>query len=108
MFASCDKLKDVDLSNLDLSSIEQMGEVEENGTTTYGMFYNCKKISIELTITNVNNTNVENYKGVFDGAATTGNSEIIINYTSETKDFVESLLNNSNDYSNITTNLIYV
>ncbi len=89
MFENCYELVNVDLSGLNTSNISDM----------HFMFRSCKKIKTTITIRISNTTN---YSGVFlEDAASAEGGEIILNYTTETEDIVDKMIETKSEKSNV-------
>ncbi len=88
LFEGCPNLVNVDVSTLNTSNIRDM----------HIMFYNCQKIKTSITI---KNPNTYSYSGTFNNAATANGAEIIVNYTSETNDLVDKIINTKSENSNV-------
>ena len=90
MFAYCNNLGNLDLSKFDTTKLTSMNE----------MFYNCFKINTKLAIRN-KSMSVTTYSTIFDGAARDTGSKIVLDYTSETSDIVDKLLQRVSSNSNV-------
>ena len=88
MFYFCIKLKSLNLSSFDTSKVTNM----------YSMFYNCSNLTTVITI---KNSNVSNYSGMFDSAATEAGAQITVNYTSATSDLVDQMIATKASTSNV-------
>ena len=64
----------------------------------FQMFADCVKVKTSITI---KNTETSNYSGMFSGAATGSGAEIIVNYTTETLDLVDEMINTKSEKSNV-------
>lgn len=89
MFSGCRSIHDLNINNFDLSNIENMTK----------MFNWCSNLNIEITIKSINKNT--QYDKMFWCAATTNNSKIIVNYTIETEDFVDSIIATKASHSNV-------
>lgn len=87
MFDGCSDLISLDLSNFDTSNVADMSQ----------MFYYCGKLTTEITIRNTATT----YGMLFECAATDNDAEIIVNYTSATKDLVSDMIATKSSDSNV-------
>ena len=94
MFDSCSSLEKLDISNFNTSKVESYYKYSA------GMFKGCTKLQTEITIMNSNVTE-ENYKGMFNDAATDSNAKIIVNYTSETESLVDRMIATKSSNSNV-------
>ena len=94
MFSWCSSLEKLNLSNFDTSKVEIYYKYSN------GIFENCTKLQTEITIMNPNVTE-ENYKNMFDRAATDPNAKIIVNYTSETETLVDNMIKTKSPNSNV-------
>ena len=80
MFCNCNNLTDIDLSGFNTSQVTDIGQ----------MLQGCSKIKTSITIMN---GNMSEYKMTFFGAATDSEAQIIVNYTSETEELVDNIIN---------------
>ena len=78
MFCGCESLTNLDLSGFDTSKVVSMD----------GMLMSCPKLNASITIRNV----VTSYKEMFNYSATDGDAEIIVNYTDETSELVDKMI----------------
>ncbi len=88
MFSGCSSLASLDVSNFDTSGVIYMGN----------MFNSCRKIKTSITIKNPETTS---YSNMFINAATENGAEIKVNYTSETLDLVNDMINTKSEKSNV-------
>ncbi len=89
MFNGCSSLISLDLGNhFDTTSVISMSS----------MFSGCNKLKTNITIKNVETSS---YMGMFSSAATEKGAEIIVNYTSETSDLVDKMLETKSEKSNV-------
>ena len=94
MFHGCSSLEKLNLSNFDTSKVEIYYQYSNS------IFQGCTKLQTEITIMNPNVTE-ENYKNMFDRAATDPNAEIVVNYTSETETLVDNMIATKSSNSNV-------
>ena len=99
MFDHCSSLEKLNLSNFNTSKVEIYNK---NG---YSIFQECTKLQTEITIMNPNVTE-ENYKNMFDRAATDPNAKIIVNYTSETETLVDNMIKTKSSNSNVVKGIL--
>ena len=99
MFRTCSSLEKLNLSNFDTSKVEIYYKYYT------GIFEGCKKLQTEITIMNPNVTE-ENYKIMFNGAATDPNAKIIVNYTSETETLVDNMIKTKSSNSNVVKGIL--
>ena len=107
--------KTLNLSNFDTSNVTNMQNMFsviylDEGTLDLGYFdtTNVNDMSgmfsgiglINTTIT-IRNKNEVNYEGIFSDAAVEEGSRIVVNYTNQTIDLVESMLATKTDISNV-------
>ncbi len=88
MFDGCSSLTSLDISNFDTSNVTAMG----------GLFDGCYKLKTNITIKNAE-TNV--YEKIFTYAATEEGAEITVNYTTETSDLVDKMIETKSPNSNV-------
>ena len=99
MFESCSSLEKLNLSNFDTSKVEIYYQYSNS------IFQLCRKLQTEITIMNPNVTE-ENYKNMFDRAATDPNAKIIVNYTSETETLVDNMIKTKSSNSNVVKGIL--
>ncbi len=89
MFYGCSSLVNLNLgSNFDTSQVTDM----EN------MFRDCKKINTNITIKNIGMTS---YSGIFWNSAVNEGAQIIVNYTKETAELIDDVINTRSNNSNV-------
>ena len=114
MFSGCSALTSLDLSNFDTSNVEYMSFMfsrcssltslnlsnfnTSNVTDMNNMFSYCPKVITEITI---ENPNISEYVNMFFLAASTSGSQIIVNYTAETLNIVENMINTTTALFNV-------
>ena len=86
MFASCESLRDVNLENLETKNVKNMN----------CMFYVCKNIKATLNIEG----DVETYASMLNSCATEEGSKLVLNYTKDSKETVEKMLETKSDSAN--------
>ena len=94
MFNGCSSLEKLDISNFNTSKVESYYKYSA------GMFQRCTKLQTEITIMNSNVTE-ENYKGMFERAATDPNAKIVVNYISDASDLVDKMIATKSYNSNV-------
>ena len=99
MFYDCSSLEKLNLSNFDTSKVEIYYQYSNS------IFQLCLKLQTEITIMNPNVTE-ENYKNMFDRAATDPNAKIIVNYTSETETLVDNMIKTKSSNSNVVKGIL--
>ena len=99
MFESCSSLEKLNLSNFNTSKVEIYYQYSNS------IFQLCRKLQTEITIMNPNVTE-ENYKNMFDRAATDPNTKIIVNYTSETETLVDNMIKTKSSNSNVVKGIL--
>ena len=99
MFESCSSLEKLNLSNFNTSKVEIYYQYSNS------IFQLCRKLQTEITIMNPNVTE-ENYKNMFDRAATDPNAKIIVNYTSETETLVDNMIKTKSSNSNVVKGIL--
>ena len=99
MFYDCSSLKKLNLSNFDTSKVEIYYQYSNS------IFQLCLKLQTEITIMNPNVTE-ENYKNMFDRAATDPNAKIIVNYTAETETLVDNMIKTKSSNSNVVKGIL--
>ena len=87
MFASCESLRDVNLENLETKKVENMN----------GMFYVCRNLNATLNI----DGEVSSYAGMLDHCAVEDGSKLVLNYTKDSKETVEKMLETKSDSANV-------
>jgi len=87
LFFGLHEVTDMDLNNFDISNVNN----------AYRMFYQCKKLTATINITN----NIENYSNMFSDAAIVSPAKITLNYTSETSSLVDKIIASKPENSNI-------
>ncbi len=113
-FDSCINLVSIDVSNFDTSKVRDMhgmfarcsklisiGGINLNrsqGARLASMFVNCSRLKVTIS---VNSVNYIPYDNMFTNAATEEGSEIIVNYTQETSDLVDKMIETKSDNSNV-------
>ncbi|MBO5138316.1 MAG: BspA family leucine-rich repeat surface protein, partial [Bacilli bacterium] len=88
MFGGCSNLTSMDLSNTNLSSVTNMS----------GMFGGCNNLTTTITI---KSSNITNYHGMFNYAATNSDAKITVNYTEETSSLVDQMIATKSENSNV-------
>ncbi len=88
MFDGCNNLTSLDISNFDTSNVTNMER----------LFYDCYKLKTNITIKNAE-TNV--YGKIFTYAATESGAEIKVNYTAETLNLVNEMIETKSSNSNV-------
>ena len=99
MFYDCSSLEKLNLSNFDTSKVEIYYQYSNS------IFQLCLKLQTEITIMNPNVTE-ENYKNMFDRAATDPNAKIIVNYTAETETLVDNMIKTKSSNSNVVKGIL--
>ena len=99
MFRRCSSLEKLNLSNFNTSKVEFYNKYDNS------IFQLCPKLQTEITIMNPNVTE-ENYKNMFDRAATEPNAKIIVNYTSETETLVDNMIKTKSSNSNVVKGIL--
>lgn len=87
MFASCESLRDVNLENLETKDVNDMS----------GMFYVCRNLNATLNI----DGEVSSYTSMLDHCAIEDGSKLVLNYTKNSKDTVEKMLETKSDSANV-------
>lgn len=87
MFASCDSLKKINLENLETKNVKNMGL----------MFYACRNLNATLNIEG----SVEEYTSMLDYCSTKEGAKLVLNYTKDSKEAVEKMLETKSDESNV-------
>lgn len=87
MFASCDSLKKINLENLETKNVKNMGL----------MFYACRNLNATLNIEG----SVEEYTSMLDYCSTKEGAKLVLNYTKDSKETVEKMLETKSDESNV-------
>ena len=87
MFASCESLRDVNLENLETKNVNDMS----------GMFYVCRNLNATLNI----DGEVSSYTSMLDHCAIEDGSKLVLNYTKNSKDTVEKMLETKSDSANV-------
>ena len=90
LFSRCNSLGNLDLSKFDTTKVTSMDQ----------MFFNCYKINTKLAIRN-KSMKVYSYLSILSGAARETGSKIVLDYTSETSDIVDQLIQTASSNSNI-------
>ena len=88
MFSECSRLTSLNLSNFDTSQVTNM----------YRMFSGCSSLT---TTINISNPNITLYSLMFSGTATNDGTLIKVNYTTETSDLVDQMIETKSLYSNV-------
>ncbi len=88
MFYQCNSLTSLDLSSFNTSKVTDM----------FDMFYQCNNLTTTITIMS---TKVTSYSNMFFAAAVTDGSQIAVNYTSETSDLVDQMIETKSENSNV-------
>ncbi len=87
MFFNCTSLGDFDLSGFDTRNVTRMDKI----------FYNCWRLTTTFTIRTTNTT----YSEAFFGTAKNSPAKLIINYTSNNSNLVDSMLTTKSSNSNV-------
>lgn len=87
MFASCDSLKKINLENLETKNVKNMSL----------MFYACRNLNATLNIEGP----VEEYTSMLDYCSTKEGAKLVLNYTKDSKETVEKMLETKSDSANI-------
>ena len=87
MFASCESLRDINLENLETKNVNDMS----------GMFYVCRNLNATLNI----DGEVSSYTSMLDHCAIEDGSKLVLNYTKNSKDTVEKMLETKSDSANV-------
>ena len=88
MFRGCDELINLNIDNFDTSKVINMEE----------MFRWSTKVRTSMTIKNIG---LENYYEMFQEAATEESAQIKLNYTEETSELVNNMINTKPDNSHV-------
>ena len=87
MFASCESLRDVNLENLETKNVKNMKL----------MFYACRSLNATLNIEGP----VEDYGNMLSHCAIDDGSKLVLNYTKNSKETVEKMLETKSDSANV-------
>lgn len=89
LFSNLENVTTIDLSNFDISNVNNASN----------MFSNTHNLSTTISITN---PNIITYDNIFLDTATNINSKIIVNYTNETSNLVDMMIETKSISSNVT------
>ena len=116
MFLNCTSIVTLDISSFDTSEVTDMWSMfnsnaklenlhinintfDTSKVTNMNMMFGwCSKLSLTITIRNVNSST---YSQMFDGAAKASGAIITVNYTNDTSTLVDNMIATKSDNSNV-------